>query len=80
MKLEELLDKYEVENPEEFHRDMLFYYNILKHPELSEITESKWLSIYELEICKRYKIQYPTFVRNLEFLEFYQMTVGEATT
>lgn len=73
MKLEELIDKYEIKNynKNEFHKELLIYYTTSKKPMFSKQTEMKWLNTLQLEICKEYKINYPTFLRNLNLLETY---------
>lgn len=72
-KLEELINKYELYNQDanKFHKDLALYYDMSKNPMLSEWTEREWLSNHQLQICKEYNINYPTFLRNLYMLDRY---------
>lgn len=78
MKLEELIDKYEINyrTPKKFHKELLIYYNTSKNPTYSKQTEIKYLNNLQLDICREFKINYPTFLRNLELLDRYKQLSG----
>lgn len=70
--LEELIKKYELDksvSPEKFHKDLYLYHEISMNPTLSQNTEKDYLNNYQLRICKEYKINYQTFLRNLYLLK-----------
>lgn len=78
MKLEELLDKYEINHLtlKNFHKELSLYYDISRRPMLSKRTEEKLLNNRQLEICKEYRINYPTFLKNLNLLSEYKQLSG----
>lgn len=75
--LEELIGKYQVKiKKNKFHKDLSLYYYVSKNPEFSSLTERTWLNDLQIDICKKYKITYPVFLRNLELLTVYSELSG----
>lgn len=78
MKLDELIEKYEIGkyNQSKFHKELNLYHEVSKKPTMCKATEMKWLNELRFDIIKKYEINYETFQRNLGYLIEYRQLSG----